>query len=664
VSIGEFYLLVNDFDRYEIGARPFSVYHRDTNSWPFIEKGSLIDVWDDEGSKGIYQLDRVFDEGRDSNKAVIAPVDPDIEHVITSDDLTLAYTYASSYGSVFQVKYDPAEAAKVEGFSGFNPGDYFVSDDFGGLITSVQPTNGIMWVAVNTGIGQRLPAVTSETNPGNAFMTVKDWRVTEEVRGSFAREVKAVLYDLTLVFTTVFAGDFDSASPSIVFQDEVWEHLQHGGILPVKIDGSSTFYMRTVSLGIDRWFYRLLQEAPEPYEGDAELVMRSLPGKQVKMGDVALYRGNYTQRMKKEDDSVAKTVIDFLESPINVESGVIPKGTIVAYTGGSCCPPGFEQVKGLGGIDGSSLLSPDDLMVSLGTNWYLSVRVNYRYGLDKPRTIIGIDGLVGRPEIGPSLPFQVSKRLVNVTPWRYGSTHHLAGKFITFRSYYGDPVLEWVREEYLRIDVVPGYILEFYFPTQNKSVYAIITQVVAGRFARTVVESFPPIPPNEIIWNWQHAMDDANSDEHDDLRRAIRWVNNGGPKNMVFQSYGIYGTLTPDLIPSSAIEVLGDFFKFSTQAAIKGAELRIWKSGVLAHAQRVQEMDIQTPFGGYGYLGEPHTHVTDESGDISVYADVGHGSTTQPITGPLKIPTEHTHGGLFGAATIPKIRPVILCQKK
>lgn len=666
VSIGEFHLLVNDFDKYGIGARPFSVYHRDISSWPFIEQGSLIDVWDNNGPKGIYRLNSVFDEGRDSKKALIAPVDPDIEYVFTDSDLLMSYTYASSYGNSFKLRYDPAEAAKIPGFSGFSPGDYFVSDDFGGIITSFLPILGIMWVTVDPTLGQRLPAVTSEASPDDAFTPITNWRVIEEVRGSFSREVKAVLYDLTLVFTTVHIGDFDQNSPRIFFYDEVYENLQHGALAPMKIDGSNTFFKKLVNPGIERWFYRFLQEAPEPYEGNAELWMKALDSKQVRMGDVALYRGNYTQRMKEEDDSATEEVIDFLESPINVESGIIPKGTVIAYTGGSFCPSGFEQVKGLGGIDGSGLLNPDDLMVSLGTNWYISANINYRYGQDKPRTIIGIDGLVGRPEIGPPLPFQVSMRLVPVTPWRYGPNHYLAGKFITFRSYNGDPEPEWVREEFLRIDVVPGYILEFYFPTENKSIYAIITQVVAGRFARTIVETWTGdiVTKGEIQWNWVDAMDDSHSDENDQLHNAWRQVFAGFKKNRAFQGFYIYGQLVPDLVPSSAIEVLGDFSKFATIAASKGAELRVWKSGVLAHAQRVQELDIQTPFGGYGYLGEPHTHVTDESEDIDAYSDVGHGSTTQPVTASIKIPTEHTHGGLFGAISIPKIRPVILCQKK
>lgn len=677
VSIGEFHLEVVDYDRYSLGARPFSVYHRDTDSWLFIENGRLIDVWDDDGSRGIYRLNSVFDEGRDSKKALIAPVNPKIDYVLTNEDFVLAYTYASSYDNMFKLKYDPNEAAKVPGFTGFNPGDYFISDGFGGIIISVQPVSGIVWVSVNTSIGQRIPPVTSDTDPDNSFTTMSEWKVMTQVRGSFAREVKAVLYDLTLVFTTVYIGDFDPASPKILFYDDVDEDLQYGEISPVKIDGSNTYFKKLVNPGIERWFYRLLQEAPEPYEGDAELWMKALDSHQVKMGDVALYRGNYTQRMKKEDTSATEEVIDYLESPINVESGIIPKGTVFAYVGGSVCPPGFEQTKGLGGIDGSSLLEPNDLRVSIGDNWYLGSEVNYRYGEDKPRTIIRIDDLVGRPVIGPSLPFQVSRRLVEVIPWSYGEGHHYYHRWLAFRSQIGNPEPEWVREEYLRIDVVPGYILEFYFPTEDRSVYAIITQVMAGQFAHTVKESFwhdvnenfvPGRYPrsagdNEITWDWREALNN-NTDENHQLRNALGAVHAGVPKNRAFQGYGIYGDFDPTLIPSSAIEVLGDFSKFVFAASIKGARLRIWKSGVLAHAQRVQELDIQTPFGGYGYLGEPHTHLTDESDDLEMYREVGHAVSTRPFTSQIKIPASHTHGGLFGATSIPKIRPVILCQKK
>jgi hypothetical protein len=667
VSIGEFHLLVNDFDKYSLGARPFAVYHRDTASWVFLESGVLINIWNDDGPKGIYRLNSVIEEGQNSKKAVIAPVDPDIEYSITDSDLLMAYTYASSYGNSFKVQYDPAEAAKVPGFTGFTPGEYLVSDEFGGIITSVQPATGIIWVFVNSSIGQRLPAVTSETNPDDAFTPMTNWRIIEEIRGSFSREVSAVLYDLTLVFTTIFIGDFDEASPRIFFYDEVIETLQHGAIGPVKIDGNNTFFKKLVDPGIERWFYRFLQEVPEPYEGQAELWMKALDTKTVRMGDVALYRGNYTQRMKEEDDSATEDVIDFLESPINVESGVIPKGVVWAYAGGSVCPPGYEQVKGLGNINSGSLLNADDLRISLGTNWLTtSPQLSYRYGQDKPRTIIGINGLANRPVIGPPAAYQVSTRIVSVDPWRYGTGHHLYSKFITFRAHNGDPEPEWVREEFLRIDIIPGYILEFYFATEKKSVYALITQVVAGQFAKKLVETWTGsiTAKGEPSWDWEEAMDNPSSDEGDDLRRAWRQVYGGSPKNPVFRGYGIYGQLVPEYEPIGALEILGDFALFATIAFQKGAELRVWKSGVIAHAQRVQELGLETPFGGYGYLGEPHTHVSEESQDIITYGDVGHGSTTDPLTGPLKIPTEHTHGGLFGAVSIPKIRPVILCQKK
>jgi len=88
----------------------------------------------------------------------------------------------------------------------------------------------------------------------------------------------------------------------------------------------------------------------------------------------------------------------------------------------------------------------------------------------------------------------------------------------------------------------------------------------------------------------------------------------------------------------------------------------VWKSGVVSHAQTLEELReekykyTREGFGGYGWVGDAHSHQF-KKGDMEVIPDVYNPATI------YKIFQHHSHGWMFGAVTIPRVRPVLLCQK-
>ena len=75
------------------------------------------------------------------------------------------------------------------------------------------------------------------------------------------------------------------------------------------------------------------------------------------------------------------------------------------------------------------------------------------------------------------------------------------------------------------------------------------------------------------------------------------------------------------------------------------------------------ELGRETPLGGYGLRADPHSHDLSRSKDSTTTGDVGQDPGSGGVNSETQVPYLHDHGALFGAASIPKVRPVKLCQK-
>jgi hypothetical protein len=603
----------------------------------------------------------------------VSPVSAPTYKILEKDDGYSAF-YAKVSGQQAWVKMSKGldKGTRADGTSGIKVGDYFMSHSplFGGKVLAIVGDRFLLyqqWPQYQGTVPVTDPSFPPSYDDLN-WTLVRDWYFTEQFTGRMSRQLKAVRYDLTLAFTLYRTLNPPFDEIELQFYDENPTRQGPDGPLlkkfsAVPIDGSNPYFRVHLDDLWDRVVMRFVKEVDQPWNfGPAHLVFPDLGGGvDNKIGNVALFKGDYTDRFKEIDTGPDDAVFDELESSINAESEIIPKGTIIAYVGGDVCPPGFVRAEGIGRVDAPDLSDPDSLRSAAipSSTWYSEASLDFREGEDKPRTILKFTEEEGfRPTVGAFREDQVTPRLVQVVPYRYPPDHpdhHLRDRFIIYRGIISDPLPVDVKDEYYRTDVVPGYVAEFRIPSKNFSFFAIITQFAQGKIVTRVVEQEPTNP-----------IDDTEERE-DDLRRAQRQVYHGANRNTVFRGYGIYGEFVQETEERVIVGLMGDLLYPLMDLAAQGAQMYIWKSGAIAHAANLPEIQglaglkdyFGAPLGGLSYFGEPHTHRLSRSRDIEIIDDVGNSGTV--VT--RRVPYLHDHGALFGAVTLPKARPILLCQK-
>lgn len=632
-----------DYDRFVVSAgsrfdgqvRAFGWW--DGSAFELMESGTSV-VIDSADQYGEYRVQKVLNP-------LDAYLVPSTANPTEKESGTSA-TYVYEEGASFFVVDLSSDA--------YDTGDYFVSKDpvCGGQIYAKSQNRYF----IQPGFGNLFPPFTHETGEPEASGAMRDWKIDVSRTVSLFRSLQVALYDLTLAYTLRLPMNIDPDDVRIEILDET--DSVAGTIPPVVIDGSAKYMQETIAnTSYVRIIQRFLVETKYPYYGRARIKFDRSTGSQSKMSNVTLYRGNYTEKILS--GSTEKT--DFVESHIDVNSEIVPRGTIVAYAGGSVCPPGYERAEGVGFFDASftkaRIGQGKALRSYVGRVKDMILEVEFdartsRGGITDPRTILRIDrDVVDRTSFAGALTYQKSRRLVNVVPFRYSSNHHLWDDLIRQRTDIGDPHLVWVTDQYDRTDIQPGCILEIQW--NQKRYFMIVSQYAQGRFISEFHEAEPQYPFGK------HATEYGETS--DDLRRAIRQVGSGMGRNSVYQGYRIYGDFVPQYEIRGLMELVGDWtWLLNAIRTDVTAEAFVWKSGIVAHAQTHPELGDDDDYGGYGYWGEPHSHYLAQSTSTGLLLDnLGPGDPTYPI----KVPTKHRHGFLFGAATLPKVRPVLLCQK-
>lgn len=616
---------------------------------------------------GEYKLDAY----NSASYGFVSPVSAPVYRILKKDDGYSAF-YAKIAGQSQQawIKMTQGldQGTRADGTSGVRVGDYFLSSDplFGGRVLAIVGDRLLIyqeWPQFQGDIpvtDSSMPPTFDELN----WTLVRDWYFTERFTGKMVRKIEAVRYDLTLVFTIARSVIPPYDQIKLEFYDENPTRQGPGGSLlktisPTPVDGSNLYFRIHLDDLWDRVVMRFVKEVDYPWIGPSRLVFPDLSGgPNNKIGNVALLKGDYTGRFREEDTGPPDEVYDVLESSVNVESEIIPRGTIVAYVGGDVCPPGFVRAEGIGRMGASRLDEPGALKTEPipSSTWYAQAGLDFREGEDKARTILRFAEKAGfRPTVGPFREDQVTPRLIDVVPYRYSPDHHLYNRFIIYRNIISDPAPTNVKDEYYRTDILPGYVAEFRLPSKGYSFYAIITQFAQGKIVTRVEEQ---LPDNPI---------DNTAKREEDLRRAQRQVYHGANRNNVFQGYGIYGDFVEETEERVVMGLMGDLLYPLMDLAAQGAVLYIWKSGNVAHAGLVPEIQNLSGLGDYyggslgglSYFGEPHSHRIARSQDIDTIPDVGNSGEVVV----RQVPYLHDHGALFGAATLPKSRPVLLCQK-
>jgi hypothetical protein len=353
---------------------------------------------------------------------------------------------------------------------------------------------------------------------------------------------------------------------------------------------------------------------------------------------VVLLKGDYTSEVTDEDET------GLLEGRISVESEVEPRGSIIAYIGGPICPPGYERVEGIG-RPASHLKPGDQLFSNFGDpdNWFEDVEVVHLPN-GEARTLITLKDDFSRPSGEASEPWQITGGWTIVTPFRFPESDPNYALHLQLRQRFGDPTPIFVDNlQFVKSDIVPGCIMEFRF-TNRPPVFAIISQYAQGERVLSVEEQQPIHPFYSGLFHFHF------------------WIVRHFDRNTAYRSFGFFGDFQVNKGVSNQIELVGDFKRPIIDAVGSNVPTWVWKSGVVAHAQSLEDMRDRPlytvkGFGGYGPVKDAHSHQFAR-GDMEVIPDVGNQVDTR------KLHVEHSHGWMFGAVSIPKVRPVLLCQKK
>lgn len=626
---------------------------------------------------GEYRVSRVLTDAT----ALVHPVKVPMPFIVRSGD-----GVSASYNTVvdmsdpnnpvviltLRVVGDVMDIARPDGTKGVKVGDYFVSADLKCTGTIAGIAGNLFTIYIDSSMGD--PPLVPAPNWG----TVRSWAVGVSMKIIMARQAPCCLYDLTLVYTIDQAGPPFTILPAqnrIKVLDEMGNELSF--ITPMKIDDPYVFRIVPLGNGWYRYIQRFQLEHAVPLGNRYEIYFSQGTAAETCIADVALYRGNFTDKFLVNDTGSSE-VLSLLETPVSVESEIVPRGTIIAYTGGAACPPGYVPVLGAG-EEAHNLSESGTLFDNLGELKNI-FDVTYTYppqpnpglhGLstifpassDEPRTLVALKN-IHRDTGKPPFPFQKWGRFVPVTGYRYVAPHPVSPPCLSsqlwrdqhalVRASIGDPDPIWADGTFVRADVLPGYVLEIRYPT--RSFFMIITQYAEGNLPYAANENEPRYP-----FGWKFNGSQGCTDVV--LWWANAQVEKGAPRNDTFSTYGIYGSFTVLRRPEVQMEILGawqDLLRRAWNDSVAGTSVEaiVWKTGVVAHGQRVPESS-ESGVGGYSYVGESHSHRLATT-DAPATRDVGQsGQGAQEI----QLPTEHTHGWMFGAVTLPRIRPVLLCQR-
>lgn len=538
--------------------------------------------------------------------------------------------------SLIQVRIlgDLTEVTRSDGLTGFKIGiDSFVSkapQAAGSILgMSYDGTYTTLVVSPPAGFNQ-FP------NTSGAWVAILEWYVIERFKCSVTRSLPVCLYDLTLAYSIRLGHSLDPDNVKLKFYDEFGNLkksvLPSGPATVTQIPGS-------VSLPSYETLFRVVQkfrfEMLEPWFGKVQIGFDQ--GGITHISDVVLYKGDYSSPVTDSEET------GFLEGNISVESEIVPKGTIIAYVGGRTCPPGYVRAEGLGGQ--LSQLGPGVSLLSFfgkSSDWFNDVEL-ITLPNGEVRTRISLKPGFERVTGTDSDPWQVTGGWSSVVPFRYDTGHPDYSELIEARNRWGDPDPVYVDNlRYKKSDVVPGCIIELRFPPPRGSVFAIISQFAQGQSLKAVRELEPQDPLN--------------------LSLFVRVIAiNFWDRNEAFQRAEFFGEFVPDIEDANYLELVGDFSWPVREAFTSDIDAYVWKSGVISHAQSLEDMKSipiypEKGFGGYGLVTGPHSHKFSKS-DVNVIPDVGNPVTSQ------KILVSHTHGWMFGAVALPRVRPVLLCTK-
>ena len=426
---------------------------------------------------GPYRVGSLYSDGG----LEVSPIEHGPTVLANQDSHTLTYGASAASGSIVLTgKTDFSRGEDIKGVdTGVIPGDIIVLDDPAyavALVVSVATSSSATTcqVAPLSGFTFLQDTGGGPSNPVSASSS--SWALIPRTVINFQRDIEVFQYGFTLALSH-YPGTYDGA-PRMEFVGRDGRPIFD--IPPVSVDGGLNFeslaLTDTGDTAFTRRIYRFFLETRYIQDADIRIV---IPGgsEGASIGDIALYRGHYYRRhdFDDRDDPTtdptpdSRVAIDRLLPGADVVGSVIPPGTVILYTGGPVCPPGFKRCDGLVGASSSGtevLPSPDRMTYDSARN----------------RTILEWDNkdFPVLNAVGQSTLIEGDSEVVSVTlpaaPPFYG-----AAEAVTFGPTHQRPQ--------------PGMSLRVRVSNEGISPYDYSVPVRQALVERTTLIGFPPVSP-------------------------------------------------------------------------------------------------------------------------------------------------------------------------
>jgi len=247
---------------------------------------------------------------------------------------------------------------------------------------SVCKVTSIETSATSTKLGVSPIAGSPFIPSGLPNLTITRWYVFPKFRVNFVKYVYAYRYEYTLAVSVypnnILSNAFDSflVEPLLDIVDPI-----SGNEVPITISNTNVPLLNSpnptatafgesaptseepqVATTFRRHIFKFISEFTIPPKGNLRLRFRYQPlnllteeyPAEFELGDIVLYKGDFITRHDfsylddKSDTSTTlpadqKTSLDRLLHKVDEYSGVVPKGTVILYTGPRC-PPGFKRL--------------------------------------------------------------------------------------------------------------------------------------------------------------------------------------------------------------------------------------------------------------------------------------------------------------------------------
>ncbi len=308
-----------------------SIAHFVVRSRP--QKGSTLTIWaTDDMYSGHYVISKVTD-----TDIVAVPEDQVLQLINEDGDVGgLVYTRAAETDATYMLRV-------LDGTLDASVGDYFMSatPNWGyGRVMSVGMQDGVQIITVSKD-GQPLPV----TGPGTT-KAITGWAVAPAIQMALEVPIIGCRYELTLAFTALAWSNW---SIDLQFIEEMGASQGLIRIIDTMRFEQVRHFPVSAGSSYERYIYRLRADRPLPIPGLPRIRLTKESGADpIKVSHFLMYRGDFTGQA---DDSEALSTTEYeqLEFTAAPDGGLVPKGVIVAYTGGTCCPPGYREVIGYPG---------------------------------------------------------------------------------------------------------------------------------------------------------------------------------------------------------------------------------------------------------------------------------------------------------------------------